>query len=93
MMDPVEESMPSLAAFPPPAPAATSDPGPKIFVISPLPGNIYNIDYYYYASSADVTSGDFADLIAFGAHYGRPIAIYNCPDLAMFQVEHASAIV
>jgi len=38
-------------------------------------------------------SGDFAALIVFGAHYGHPIAIYNCPDLAAFQVEHASAIV
>ena len=92
-MDPVEESAPGLAVFPPPAPAATSAPGPKIFVISPLPGNIYDVDRYYYASSADVMSGNFAALIAFGAHYCHPIAIYNCPSLAVFQVEHDSAVV
>jgi len=72
---------------------ATSAPGPKIFVISPLPGNIYHVDRNYYAPSADMTSGDFTALIAFGARYCHPIAIYNCPDLAAFQVEHASAIV
>ncbi len=92
-MDPGEESELGTAAFPPPAPAATSAPGPKIFVISPLPGNIYDVDRYYYAPSADVTSGDFATLIAFGAHYRLPIAIFNCPDLVSFQVKHASAIV
>ena len=92
-MDPVEESEPGPAAFPPPAPAATSAPGPKIFDLSPLPGNIYDVDRYCYAPSADVTSGNFAAITAFGAHYGHPIAIYNCPDLAAFQVKHASAIV
>ena len=92
-MDPGEESELGTAAFPPPAPAATSAPGSKIFVISPVPGNIYDVDHYYYAPSADVTSGDFATLIAFGAHYRLPIAIFNCPDLVAFQVKHASTIV
>ena len=92
-MDPVEDFEPGPAAFPPLAPAATSASGIKIFVLFPLPGNIYNVDRYYYAPLADVTSGNFAALIAFGAHYGHPVAIYNCPDLATFQVDHASDIV
>jgi hypothetical protein len=58
-MDPIEESTPGLAAFHPPAPAAASASifGPKIFVLSPLPGNIYEVDRYYYAPAANATQG------------------------------------
>jgi hypothetical protein len=61
-MDPIKESMPGLAAFNPPAPAAASISGPKIFVLSPLPGNIYEVDCYYYAPAADATQGNFVAL-------------------------------
>ncbi len=52
-MDPVEE-----APFPPPAPAAVAPPpgptaasfsGPTVFVLSPLPGNPYDEDRYFYS--------------------------------------------
>ena len=92
-MDPTEESSPARAAFPPPAPAASSIPGPKVFVLSPLPGNVYDVDRYFYARAADVTTGDYAALLAFGVHYNHPIAVYNCPDLAVFQVQHPTAVV
>ena len=96
-MDPIEE-----APFPPPAPAAASPPpvpaaasvsGPKVFVLSPLPGNPYDVDRYFYSPAADVNEGAFAALLSFAAHYGYPMAIYQCPDLAAFQVSHPSAIV
>ena len=87
-MDPIEE-----APFPPPAPAAASVSGPKVFVLSPLPGNPYDVDRYFYSPAADVTEGEFAALLSFAAHYGYPIAIYQCPDLAAFQASHPSAIV
>ena len=96
-MDPIEE-----APFPPPAPAAASPPpvpaaasvsGPMVFVLSPLPGNPYDVDRYFYSPAADVNEGAFAALLSFAAHYGYPMAIYQCPDLAAFQASHPSAIV
>ena len=101
-MDPVEDLPPPPAFFPPPAPAAVAPPpapvaaslsGPKIFVLSPLPGNEYDIDRYYYSPAADVSEGDYAALLTFAAHYGHPLAIYHCPDIAAFQVTHPSAII
>ena len=68
-MDPAEDSSPARVDFPPSAPAASSHPGPKVFVLSPLPGNFYDVDRYYYARAADVTVGNYAALLAFSAHY------------------------
>ncbi len=96
-MDSVEE-----APFPPPAPAAVAPPpgptaasfsGPTVFVLSPLPGNPYGVDRYFYSSAADVTEGDYAALLSFATHYGYPLAFYRCPDLATFQASRPSAVV
>ena len=97
-MDPAEESSPAQssparAALPPPAMIASSLPGPKVFVLSPLPGNVYDVDHYFYARSADVTTVNYAALLAFGVHYGHPVTIHGCPDLAVFQVRHPTAVV
>jgi hypothetical protein len=102
-MDPVEDLPPPPAFFPPPAPAAVAPPpaapaaaspsGPKIFVLSPLPGYEYDVDRYYYSPAADISEGDYAALLTFAAHYGHPLAIYHCPDIAVFQVTHPSAII
>ncbi len=96
-MDPIaEESFPSparVAETPPTVPPAASLPGPMIFVLSPLPGNRYNIDRYFYSPAANVTEGDYAALLTFAPHYGHPLASYNCPDIAAFQASHPSAIV
>ncbi len=52
-MDPIEGLPPPPAFFPPPAPAADAPSpapaaatlsGPKIFVLSPLPGNQFDVD-------------------------------------------------
>ena len=82
-----------VAASPPPAPPVVSFAGPKVFVLSPLRGNPYDVDRYYYSPSADVTQGDYAALLSFAAHYGYPIAIIHCPDIAAFQASYPSAIV
>ncbi len=101
-MDPVEDLPPPPAFSPPPAPTAVAPPpapaaaslsGPKIFVLSPLPGNKYDVDWYYHSPAADVSEGDYAALLTFAAHYGQPLAIFHCPDIAAFQVSHPSAII
>jgi hypothetical protein len=92
-MDPIDKSTPGSAAFHPPTPAAASISSPKICVLSPLPGNIYEVDRYYYAPAADATQGDFAALLTFANHYGHPITIFHCPDLAAFQAAHPSATI
>ena len=83
-MDPIEDLPPPPRFFPPPAPAADAPSpapavaplsGPKIFVLSPLPGNQFNMDQYFYSPAADVSKGDYAALVAFAAHYGHPLAI------------------
>jgi hypothetical protein len=56
-MDPVEDSLPGSAALPPPTPAVAPASGPKIFVLSPLRGNRYEVDRYFYSPAADVTGG------------------------------------
>ena len=92
-MDPIEDILPPPAFFPPPAPAAASLSSPKIFVLSPLPGNRFNVDWYFYSPATDVSKGDYVALLTFAAHYGHPLAIYQCPDIAAFQVSHPSAII
>ena len=99
-MDPSEDFPPPPALFPPPAPAAAAPPpastaaslvGPRIFVLSPLPGNKYEVDRYFYSARADVTTGDYAALLAFATHYAYPLAILQCPDLAAFQASNPDA--
>ena len=77
-MDPSEDFPPPPAFFPPPAPVAAAPPrastaasliGPRIFVLSPLTGNKYEVDRYFYSPQADVTKGDYAALLAFATHY------------------------
>ena len=101
-MDPIEDLPPPPAFFPPPAPAADAPSpapaatflsGPKIFVLSNLPGNQFDVDRYFYSPAADVSEGDYAALLAFAAHYGHPLAIYQCPNIAAFQVSHPSVII
>jgi hypothetical protein len=64
--------------------------GPLIFVRSPLPGNKDEVDRYYYSPRADVTTGDYAAFLAFCTHYGYPLAILHCPNLAEYQASNPS---
>jgi hypothetical protein len=99
-MDPSEYCPPPPAFFPPPAPAAAAPPptstaaslvGPRIFVLSPLLGNKYDVDRYFYSPQADITEGDYAALLAFATHYAYSLAILQCPDLAAFQASNPAA--
>jgi hypothetical protein len=101
-MDPSDNFPPPPAFFPPPAPAAAAPPpastaasfaGPLIFVLSPLPGNKYEVDWYFYSPRADVTTGDYAALLTFTTHYAYSLAILQCPDLAAFQASYPAATV
>ena len=101
-MDPSDDFPPPPAFFPPPAPAAAAPPpastaasfvGPLIFLLSPLPGNEFEVDRYFYSPRADVTTGNYAALLAFTTHYAYPLAILQCPDLAAFQVSNPTATV
>ncbi len=65
----------SAADAPPPAPLVAPLSGPKIFVLSPIPGNQFDVDWYFYSPAADVSEGGYAALLAFAAHYGHPLAI------------------
>ena len=101
-MDPLEDLPPPPAFFPPPAPAAdapspapaaASLSGPKIFVLSPLSSNKYDVDRYFYSPAADVMMGDYVALLTFAAHYAYPLAIHHCPDLTAFQASYPTEII
>ena len=74
-MDPIEESLAPAVDAPPPAPVAASLSGPKIFVLFPLPGNQFDIDWYTLSPEADISEGGYLALLTFAAHYGHPLAI------------------
>ena len=80
----------------PPNPAATTSPPasaetrPLIFVLSPPMGTM-DEDRFYYSPNADVTDGDYAALLAFATSYGYSLAIYQCPDMNVFQASNPMA--
>jgi hypothetical protein len=74
--------------------AGTTPPaGPRILQLSPLPGNIYDIDQYYYDPAADVSQGNFGAVLAFALAHGHPVVMHECPDIYAFQAAHPSTIV
>ena len=83
-MDPIEDA---------PIPVAAAAPGPKIFQLSPLPGNIYETDRFYYDPAASLNVGPFGALLAFAAAHGHPFMVHECHDLQEFQTAHPSAVV
>ena len=74
------------------APAA-SVPSPKIFQLSPLPGNIYETDRFYYDPAATLDSGAFGALLAFATAHGHPFVVHDCHDLQEFHTAHPTAVV
>ncbi len=86
-MDPDTAHLLALACTAPPA-------DPRILQLSPLPGNIYNMDqYYYYDPAANVSWGNFGAVLAFALVHGHPVVVHECPDIYAFQAAHPSAIV
>jgi hypothetical protein len=59
--------------------------GPRILQLSPIPGNIYKSNCFFYDCTADISRGDFRAVLTF--------ASAQCPDLQVFQVTHPLAIV
>jgi hypothetical protein len=45
--------------------AAAPFTGPKILQLSPLPGNFYKRDHFYYSPFTDITQGDFVAIITY----------------------------
>jgi hypothetical protein len=66
---------------------------PRILQLSPLPGNIYDMDQYYCNPAANISQGNFAAVLAFASAKGHPMVVYECPDIYAFQAPHPSAIV
>ncbi len=61
----------------PPAPVM----GPRIVQLSPLPGNIYETDRFFYDAAADMTGGPFGAVLAFASGHGHTVFVHECPDL------------
>ena len=85
-MDPDAARPLALACATPPA-------GSRIIQLSPVPGNIYDMDQYYYNPAADISQGNFGAVLAFVLVHGHPVVVHECPDIYTFQVAHPSAVV
>ena len=88
-MDPVEDAIPPDVA----AARAAAASGPKIVQLSPLPGNIYETDQFYYDPAATLTAGPFGAVLAFAAAHGHPVVVHECHDLHEFHTAHPTAVV
>jgi hypothetical protein len=55
--------------------------GPKSLQLSPVPGDTYDTDRFFYNHAANVSQGDFGAVLVFALLYGHPVAVYECPDL------------
>jgi hypothetical protein len=85
---------PDAAAAPPLALAHAVPPaGPKILQLSPVPGNINNMDCFFYDPTANISQGDFGAVLAFASLYGHPVVIHECPSPYKFLAAHPSAII
>ncbi len=67
--------------------------GPCIVQLSPFPGNIYDVDCFYYDPIADVSCGNFGAILAFATAHGHPVVAHKCPDIHQFQSTYPLAII
>jgi hypothetical protein len=74
-------------------PLGLAKAGPRIIQLSPIPGNIYDADRFYYDPTANVSCGNFGAILAFTLAHSRPVVIHDCPYIYEFQVAHPSAVV
>ena len=42
-------------------------------------------------SAANISRGNFAAFLAYASRYELPMVVHNCPNLAIFQVDHPTA--
>ena len=66
---------------------------PRIIQLSPIPGNIYNTDRFYYNPTAVDGLGNLGAVLAFASAHGHPAAFHECPDIHKFQGAYPSAII
>jgi hypothetical protein len=67
--------------------------GPKILQPSPVPGNIYNTDRFFYDPAINVSQGNFGVVLVFASLYGHCVIMHECPILYEFQAAHPSAVI
>ncbi len=54
---------------------------PRIVQLSPVPGNLYDTDCFYYDPAAVLTKGHFGAVLAFAAAHGQLVVVHACPDI------------
>jgi hypothetical protein len=74
-------------------PLGLATAGPRIIQLSPIPGNIYDADCFYYNPTADISRGNFGAILAFSSAHGHPVVVHDCPDIYEFQAAHPSAVI
>jgi hypothetical protein len=67
--------------------------GHCIVQLSPFPGNIYDLDCFYYNPIADVSRSNFGAILAFAMSHGHPVVMHECPDIHQFQSTYPLAII
>jgi hypothetical protein len=63
---------------------ATPLAGPRILQLPPVPGNIYDMDQYYYDPAANVFQVNFAVVLTFASAHGCPVVVHECLDIYAF---------
>jgi hypothetical protein len=86
-MDPVEDVPPAATAI-----AATAA-RPRIIQLSPVPGNIYETDRFYYDCAAVMNEGPFRAVLAFATAHNHPTVVHDCPDIQEFQTAYPAVVV
>ena len=75
------------------APVAAVAARPLIVQLSPIPGNIYDSDRFFYDPAGILSLGPVGAVVAFAATHGYPVLVHECPDIQEFQAAHPSAII
>ena len=90
-MDPVEvnedDNTPAAATV------AAVAARPLIVQLSPIPGNIYDSDRFFYDPAGIPSLGPVGAVVAFAATHGYPVLVHECPNIQDFQAAHPSAII
>ncbi len=66
---------------------------PRIIQLSPVPGNIYDGDCFFYDPAAVDSQGPFGAVLAFALDHGHPVVVHECLDIYKFQAAHPTAVV
>ena len=86
-MDPVEDVPPAAANI------AAAAAQPRIIQLSPVPGNIYETNCFYYDRAAVINEGPFGAVLTFAAAHNHPTVVHDCPNIQEFQTAYPAAVV